>query len=154
MNNDIFYNTLELSKGTRSEYTTQIYVQQRNQVTLQQVLGENHPDIQKLTLSTALAQAAEKVEQKLPLQYTKYTKVFDEPKDGKLPLWQPFDHVIDLKDTFVPKVAKTYLMNPKEMNPCKEFIDEHLKSGKICKSQLPQASPFFVQKKDGGLCPC
>ena len=82
LNNDIFYNTLELSKGTRSEYTTQIYVQQRNQVTLQRVLGENHPNIQKLTLSTALAQAAEKVEQKLPLQYTKYTKVFDEPKDG------------------------------------------------------------------------
>ena len=45
-------------------------------------------------------------------------------------------------------------MNSKEMEVCKEFIDEHLKSGKICKSQLPQASPFFVQKKDGGLCPC
>ena len=46
-------------------------------------------------------------------------------------------------------------MNPKEMDTCKEFIDEHLKSGKIWKTQTPQASPFFfVQKKDGGLCPC
>ena len=46
-------------------------------------------------------------------------------------------------------------MNSKEMEACKEFIDEHLKSGKIRKSQLPQAAPFFfVQKKDGGLFPC
>ena len=52
-------------------------------------------------------------------------------------------------------MAKTYPMNPKEMEACKEFIDEHLKSSKIRKSQSPQASPFFfVQKKDGGLCPC
>ena len=53
--------------------------------TLWRVLGEDHLHIQKLTLSTALAQAAEKVEQKLPPQYAKYTKVFNEPKDGKLP---------------------------------------------------------------------
>ena len=46
-------------------------------------------------------------------------------------------------------------MNPKEMEACKEFIDKHLKSSKIRKSQLPQASPFFfIQKKDGGLHPC
>ena len=41
------------------------------------------------------------------------------------------DHGIDLKETFVPKVAKSYPMNPKEMEACKAFIDEHLKSGKI-----------------------
>ena len=46
-------------------------------------------------------------------------------------------------------------MNLKERKVCKAFIDEHLKSGKIRKSQSPQASPFiFVQKKDGGLHPC
>ena len=36
-------------------------------------------------LSTALAQAVEKVEQKLPPQYAKFAKVFDEPKEGNLP---------------------------------------------------------------------
>ena len=46
-------------------------------------------------------------------------------------------------------------MNPKEMEVCKEFIDKHLKSSKIGKSQSPQASPFFfIQKKDRGLYPC
>ena len=46
-------------------------------------------------------------------------------------------------------------MNPKELEACRAFIDEHLKSGKIRKSRSPQASLFFfVQKKDGGLRPC
>ena len=142
-------------EGDESKYATWIYAQQRNTVTLWRVLGEDHPHIQKLTLSTALAQATEKVEQKLPLQYTWYAKVFNEPKDGKLPPRQPFDHAIDLKETFMPKVAKSYPMNPKEMEACKQFIEEHLKSGRIRKSQSPQASPScFTQKKDGGLLPC
>ena len=120
-----------------SKYTAWIYTQQRNAATLQRVLGEDHPHIQKLTLSTALAQAVEKVEQKLPPQYAQYSKVFNEPTDGKLPLWQPFDYAIDLRETFVLKVARTYPMNPKEMEACKEFINGHLKSGKIWKSQSP-----------------
>ena len=46
-------------------------------------------------------------------------------------------------------------MNPKEMDACKEFINENLKAGKIRKLQSSQASPFFfIQKKDGGLRPC
>ena len=68
-----------------SELAARIYAQQRNEATLRRVLGENHPHIQKLTLSTALAQAAGRVEQKLPPQYAKYAKVFNEPKGGELP---------------------------------------------------------------------
>ena len=49
-----------------SDYATQIYAQQSNATTLRRVLGEEHPHIQKLTLSTTLAQAAEKVKHKLP----------------------------------------------------------------------------------------
>ena len=146
---------LHAMEKDNSELTARIYTQQRNAATLYQVLGKNHPHIRKLTLSTALAQAAEKVEQKLPPQYTKYAKVFYEPKGGELPPQRPFDHGIELKETFIPKVAKSYPMNPKEMEACKAFIDEHLKSGKIRKSRSPQASPFFfVQKKDRGLRPC
>ena len=134
---------LSAMEKDESELAARIYAQQRNAATLWWVLGENHPHIQQLMLSTTLAQAVEKVEQKLPPQHAKYTTVFNEPHDGRLPPWWPFDHTIDLKETFVLKVAKTYPMNPKEMEACKEFIDEHLKSSKIHKSQLPQASPFW-----------
>ena len=137
------------------EYAIRLLAQQRKTETLKRILGDDHPHVQKLTLSTALTQAAQKVKQKLPPQYAKYVKVFDEPGEGELSPRQPFDHGIELKDTFVPKVAKSYPMNPKEMEACKAFIEENLQAGKIQKSQSPQASPFFfVQKKDGGLQPC
>ena len=68
-----------------SELAARIYAQQKNEATLRRVLGKDHPHIRKLTLSTALAQAARKIEQKLPPQYAKYAKVFDKPKGGKLP---------------------------------------------------------------------
>ena len=67
-----------------SELAARIYAQQRNAATLCRVLGKDHPHIRKLMLSMALAQAAERVEQKLPPQYAKFAKVFDEPKEGKL----------------------------------------------------------------------
>ena len=143
---------LHAMEKDNSELAARIYAQQRNAATLLRVLGKDHPHIRKLTLSTALAQAAERVEQKLPLQYAKYAKVFDEPKGGELPPRRPFNHGIELKETFILKVAKSYPMNPKETEACKVFIDKHLKSGKIRKFRSPQASPFFfVQKKDGGL---
>ena len=125
---------LQATERNNSELAARIYAQQRNAATLLQVLGKDHPHIRKLTLSTALAQAAEKVEQKLPPQYAKYTKVFDEPKGGELPPRRSFDHGIELKETFTPKVAKSYPMNLKETEACKAFIKEHLKSGKIRKS--------------------
>ena len=68
-----------------SKLAARVYAQQRNAATLRRVLGKDHPHIRKLTLSTALAQATGRVEQKLPPQYTKYAKVFDEPGEGELP---------------------------------------------------------------------
>ena len=52
------------------------------------------------------------------------------------------------------KVAKIYPLNPQEVDACREFIEENLKTGRIRPSKSPQASPFFfVKKKDGKLCP-
>ena len=65
---------LHAMEKDNSELAARAYAQQRNAATLHQVLGKDHPHIRKLTLSTALAQAAERVEQKLPPQYAKYAK--------------------------------------------------------------------------------
>ena len=71
-----------------------------------------------------------------------------------LPPRQDFDHAIELKESFISKVAKIYLLNPQEMDTYKEFIEENLKTGWIRPSKSPQASPFFfVKKKDGKLHP-
>ena len=51
------------------------------------------------------------------------------------------------------KIARIYPLNPQEVKACQEFIEENLKTGRIQPLKSPQASPFFVKKKDGKLHP-
>ena len=107
------------------------------------------------TLDLAAATAKDKPEVALPPEYATFSKVFDEPTAGTLPPSWPYDHEINMKETFVPKIGKIYPLSPEERTATDAFIDEHLASGKIHPSNSPQASPFFfVKKKDGKLRPC
>ena len=109
----------------------------------------------KITISTQIAQEAKPMEAVLPEWCNNFEDVFSEKTHEKLPPHRPYDHAIDLKPNFVPKIAKVYPLNPLEMETCKLFIEEHLKTGRIVPSKSPQASPFFfVPKKDGTLRPC
>ena len=106
----------------------------------------------KTTLSTELAIAAHKDELILPLQYSVYADVFSEQTFDNLPPRRDFDHAIDLKESFTPRVAKLYPLNPKELVACQAFINKNMKTGRIRPSKSLQASPFFfVKKKDGKL---
>jgi len=61
-------------------------------------------------------------------------------------LW---DHAINLKEDFVPKKERTYLMSRQEKEEIWEFVEEQLRKGYIRPSKLPQTSlVFFVGKKD------
>ena len=105
--------------------------------------------LNKITLSTELAQVAKTPDQKIPDWCSDLEDVFS---DNVLPPHRSYDHTIDLKPSFVSKIAKVYPLNPKEQEACKTFIDEHLKTGRIVPSKSPQAAPFFfVAKKDGSL---
>ena len=111
--------------------------------------------INKITISTQLAQADKPKDIPVPDFCSSFADVFSERTYNILPPHRPFDHTIELKDSFVPKIAKVYPLNPAEKEACKAFIDEHLKTGRILPSKSPQASPFFfVPKKDGTLRPC
>ena len=111
--------------------------------------------IGKITISTQIAQEMPVQEAALPEWCNDFSDVFSEKTHDKLPPHRPYDHTIDLKQTFTPKIAKIYFLNPLEMEMCKAFVEEHLKTGCIIPSKSPQASPFFfVPKKDGTLRPC
>ena len=111
--------------------------------------------IGKVTISTQIAQEVKPIEATLPEWCKDFEDVFSEKSHEKLPPHRPYDHIIDLKPDFVPKIAKVYQLNPLEMETCKAFVEEHLKTGRIVPSKSPQASPFFfVPKKDGTLRPC
>ena len=85
----------------------------------------------KTTLSKELAIAAHKEEVVLPPQYSTYADVFSEQTFDTLPPRRDFDHAIDLKESFVPKVAKLYPLNPEELAACQAFVDKNMKTGRI-----------------------
>ena len=87
-------------------------------------LDDKH--IWNITLSTELAITAHKNEVTLPPQYEEYADIFSEQTFYILPPWRDFDHAIDLKESFIPKVAMIYPLNPQEVDTCKEFIEENL----------------------------
>ena len=68
---------------------------------------------------------------------------------------RPYDHKINLDDSFTPKIGKVYPLSPNKHKATKDFLQENLDCGKIHPLNSPQASLFFfVKRKDDGLRPC
>ena len=112
-------------------------------------------NIGKITISTQITQETKPLEVTLPDWCKDFKDVFSKKTHDKLPPHRSYDHIINLKPSFTPKIAKIYSLNPQEMKTCKMFMEEHLKTGRIVPSKSPQASPFFfVPKKNGTLHPC
>ena len=112
--------------------------------------------ISRITTATELATAAEKAKPKqtLPPEFTVYASVFSKEATNHVLPPRPYDHEINLDDSFTPKIGKVYPLFPEERKATEDFLQENLNCGKIHPLNSPQASPFFfVKKKDGGLRP-
>ena len=60
-----------------------------------------------------------------------------------------WDHAIDLREGFMPKKGKIYLLSRVEREEVQKFVKDQLRKGYIRLSKSPQTSPvFFVPKKD------
>ena len=89
-------------------------------------------------------------EELVPPCYHSYLDIFSEKAASQFPLRKPWDHAIDLKDSFKPKKGRLIPLSPKEQKEVSEFVDEQLAKGYICPSKSEQTSPiFFILKKDG-----
>ena len=67
-----------------------------------------------------------------------------------MPTRKIWNYTIDIKEGFVLKKGKLYLLLRKEKEEVHEFIKEQLRKGYIRLSKSPQMVPvFFVEKKDG-----
>jgi len=70
-----------------------------------------------------------------------------------MPTRKLWDHAIDMKEEFILRKEKVYLLPRKEREKIHEFIPKQLRKGYIRLSKLPQIAPiFFVEKKDGKKC--
>ena len=115
----------------------------------------NGEQINKTTISTQIAQAAQPTDPVIPNWCKDFADVFSEKTHDQLPSHRLYDHTIDLCPDFTSKITNVYSLNLTEMEMCKSFVEEHLKTGWIVPSKSPQASPFFfVPKKDRTLHPC
>jgi len=66
-----------------------------------------------------------------------------------MPIRKIWDHTIDMKEGFVPRKRKIYLLSREEREEVQEFIKEQLRKGYIRPLKSPQTAPvFFVGKKN------
>jgi len=67
-----------------------------------------------------------------------------------MPTRKLWNYAIDIKEEFVTRKRKIYLLSREEREKVHEFISEQLRKGYIRFLKLPQKAPvFFVGKKDG-----
>ena len=60
-----------------------------------------------------------------------------------------WDHVIKLKEEFVPRKGKMYLLSREEREEVREFVAEQIRKRYIRPLKSSQTAPvFFVRKKD------
>ena len=83
-------------------------------------------------------------------QFHKWIKVFSKKQPERMPTWKIWDYAIDIKEGFVPRKGKVYLLSREEREEVRKFIQEQLRKGYIRLLKSPQMAPvFFVGKKDG-----
>ena len=81
--------------------------------------------------------------------FYKYLKVFEKESE-RMPMSKIWSHTIDLREGFVPKKGKIYLLSRIEREEVQEFVKDQLRKGYIQPLKSPQMLlVFFVPKKDG-----
>jgi len=84
----------------------------------------------------------------VPEKYHQWIKVFGKKQSERMPTRKVWDHVIEVKEGFVPRKGKVYPLLREEREEVREFIKEQLRKGYIWLSKSPQTVPvFFVGKK-------
>ena len=76
--------------------------------------------------------------------------MFEKKQSERILIRKVWDHMIDVKEGFVLRKGKVYLLLREEREEVREFIKKQLRKGYIQPSKSPQTVPvFFVGKKDG-----
>jgi len=91
----------------------------------------------------------EKVRKMVPQKFHRWLKVFEKAESKRMPVRKPWDHAINLREDFIPRKGRTYLMLREEKEEVREFVEEQLRKGYFQPSKSSQTLPvFFVGKKD------
>ena len=85
----------------------------------------------------------------IPDHLQEFSSIFSKESFDTLPNPKPWDELVPGKKQ---SGCKVYPLSPSEQKELDAFLQENLRSGRICPSKSPMASPvFFIKKKDGTL---
>ena len=91
----------------------------------------------------------EKVKKMVLQKFHKQLKVFEKAELERIPVRKPWDYVINLKEDFVPRKRRTYLILREKKEEVREFVEEQLRKRYIQPLKSFQTLlVFFVEKKD------
>jgi len=79
----------------------------------------------------------EKVRKMVPQRFHKWLKVFEKEELKRMLVRKPWDHAINLREDFVPRKGRTYLISREEKEKVREFVEEQLRKGYIRPSKSP-----------------
>ena len=83
-------------------------------------------------------------------KFHRWIKIFGKKQSERMPMRKLWDHAIEVKEGFVLRKGKVYLLSREEREEVREFVKEQLRKGYIQPSKSLQMAPvFFVGKKDG-----
>ena len=85
----------------------------------------------------------------VPEKFHEWIKVFGKKQSERMPTRKLWDYAIDIKEGFVLRKGKVYLLSRKEREEVREFVKKQLQKGYIWPSKSLQIVPvFFVGKKN------
>jgi len=86
----------------------------------------------------------------VPRRFWKWKRVFRKKESERMPVQKTWDYAIELKEGFMPKKGKVYLLSREKREEVQSFVEDQLRKGYIQPSKSPQTLPVhFVAKKDG-----
>ena len=89
------------------------------------------------------------MEELVPRRFWKWKKVFGKAESKRMPVRKPWDHAIELKESFVPRKGKVYSLSRDEREKVQTFMEDQLRKSYIRPSKSSQMlAVHFVAKKD------
>jgi len=79
----------------------------------------------------------EKVRKIVLQRFHKWLKVFEKAELERIPVRKPWNYAINLREDFVPRKGRIYLMLREEKEKIREFVEKQLRKGYIRPSKLP-----------------
>ena len=77
------------------------------------------------------------IDKMVPRWFHRYLKVFEKKDSERMPMSKMWDYAIDLREGFVPKKGKIYLLSRVEREEVQEFVKDQLRKGYIRPSKSP-----------------